>query len=210
MTSLFFGLFGDNIVLGPWEEPGVTSPAVARLYNGIWSFDIYRRDGTIRQVNWGGNGDVPKVQDYDGDGLFDVAVFRPVGHKTFVIQSSDNAVKIYDFGTATADFTVRGDYTGDGTDDVSFWEPLTGTFTSLKSDSGFNDVQGNQKNPTFYQEQQLGLYSVHLPLNWNFRGGHYLYTVIDHSTGNRFFREANDLTKPVQLETWGIAGDALG
>lgn len=210
VTDLRFGLFGDNIVLGPWEQPGVTSPAVARLYAGIWSFDIYLRDGTIRHVNWGGNGDIPKVQDYDGDGLFDVAVFRPVGHKTFVIQSSNGLVKTYDFGTATADFTVRGDYTGDGIDDIAFWEPLTALFTLLKSDNGFNETLGNQKNPLYYAESQLGLYSVHLPLNWNRRGGRLLFTVLDHSNGKRFFRSGNDSAQPVQVESWGTAGDSLG
>jgi len=210
LTTLTFGIFGDNIVLGPWEEPGVTSPAVARLFNNIWFFDIYLKDGTIRHVAWGGNGDVPKVQDYDGDGLFDIAVFRPSEQKTYIIRSKDNVIAVYNFGSGTADFTPRGDYTGDGVDDITFWEPITGLFTSMTSNNGFNDTLAQAKNPSYYKESQLGLYFVHLPLNWNRRGGRIVYTVVDHATGNRFYRTDNVESNPIIMESWGLAGDAFG
>jgi hypothetical protein len=210
VTNLRFGIFGDNILPGPWEEAGVTSPAVARLFNDSWTFDIYLQDGSIREVAWGGNGDVPKVQDYDGDGLFDIAVFRPSNHTSYVIQSSDGQVKTYVFGSGTAEFTVRGDYTGDGIDDISFWEPLTGMFTTLTSDHGFNDTLGNMHNPNYYKESQLGLYYVHLPLSWNRHGGKLLYTVVDHNSGERFYRLNNDNNNPIIREQWGLPGDSQG
>ncbi|MFN8389683.1 MAG: hypothetical protein U0136_05280 [Bdellovibrionota bacterium] len=209
-NDILFGIFGDNIIPGPWEEAGVTSPAVARLYNNMWSFDIYLRDGTVKEVNWGGNGDVPKVQDYDGDGIFDIAVFRPSAHKTFVIQSSNGLIKTYDFGTGTAEFTVRGDYTGDGIDDISFWEPTTGLFTMLTSTNGFNDTLGNQRNPNFYKELQLGTYSVNLPLSWNRHGGKLVFTVVDHTTAERLYKSDNNPNGAIVREQWGIAGDSLG
>jgi hypothetical protein len=209
-NDLPFGIFGDNLLPGPWEEPGVTNPAVARLFNGEWSFYFYLSDGTVRMQNWGGYGDIPKPADYDGDGLFDIAVFRPAEQKTYIIHSSDSSIAIYNFGSGTADHTVRGDYTGDGIDDISFWEPVSGLFTTMTSDNGFNDVLAQAKDPQHYYELQLGLYNIHLPLNWNMQNNLFLYTVVDHATGMRYFRELNDPNNPPQAVQWGLPGDHQG
>jgi len=206
-TAFWFGQFGDNVILGPWESPGVTNPAVARLFNGAWSFDILLRDGTVRHLNWGGNGDVPKVQDYDGDGVFDVAVYRPSEHKSYVMRSRYNDVQIYDFGTGTADMTVRGDYTGDGIGDITFWEPMTGMFSTLTSNNGFVD---SSRDRSHYFEEQLGLFNVHVPLSWNHRGGKDIYTVVDHPAGLRYWREDNNPAAGISVEQWGLPGDAQG
>lgn len=212
MASLTFGIFGDNIVSGPWETAGVTNPAVARLFNDTWTFDIYKSDGTIFEKNFGSNGDIPKCSDYDGDGKFDIAVYRPSEGKTYVLHSTTGFATsdIYQFGSGTADHTVRGDYTGDGVDDISFWEPLTGTFTTLKSDNGFDPSQGAAHNPAYYQELQLGTYYVHLPLSWNRRSGKIIYTVVDHATAIRKFKEGNASGAAETQIQWGLAGDSQG
>lgn len=205
-----FGLKGDHIILGPWEKPGVTNPAVARLVNGFWFFYIYMSDGTFRQQVWGQGLDVPKVQDYDGDGIFDFAVYRPSEQKTYVIRSSDLNVEVLNFGTGSSDYTFRGDITGDGKDDLTFWEPVTGIFNTLLSDSGFDDVKARSGDPIFAQTTQLGLYFIHLPMSWNMQKGKVLYTVVDHAAGLRYFREDNELSNPIQWTQWGLPGDSLG
>ncbi|MCB0340327.1 MAG: hypothetical protein KDD53_12020, partial [Bdellovibrionales bacterium] len=50
LNQLNFGIFGDNIVLGPWERPDSTNPAVARLYQGNWHYFIFLRSGEIRHT----------------------------------------------------------------------------------------------------------------------------------------------------------------
>jgi hypothetical protein len=210
-NALSFGTFGDNnIILGPWEKPGVTSPAVATMYRDIWSFYVYMSDGTVRHNYWGGKGDLPKVQDYDGDGLLDVAVFRPSDGRNYVIQSSDGLGYIYHFGHQSYDHAFRGDVTGDGTDDISFWEPLTGIFRTLKSDNGFDDDAALSLDPDHYFELQLGLYNVHVPLSWNRQNGITLYTVVDHQLGLRYWRKDNNPKNPPQMLQWGLPGDAQG
>lgn len=210
-TSMQFGIFGDNIVLGPWEKPGVTSPAVARLFNGVWTFDILKSDLSTKSITWGVNGDIPKCQDFDGDGVFDVAVFRPATQQTYVRHSKDDSVAIYNFGSGTADHTVKGDYTGDGKEDVSFWEPLTGKFTTMTSTNGFDDEKATSKDTDFYKELDLGEYVKDLPLNWNEdENGLDLYTVVNHGTGIRKFYPSNDSTKPLKSIQWGISGDSQG
>lgn len=209
-SSIKFGIFGDNVLPGPWERPGVTNPAVARVFNGIWTFDIYLSNGTVRSQFWGRNGDLPKVDDLDGDGIFDIAVFRPSTGETYAISSASGLGKIYRFGSDSVDHTVRGDYTGDGTSEISFWQPSTGVFTSLTSDNGFDDVLGNQGDPAFFQSLQLGTYFINLPLNWQQRGGRLVYSVVDHQTGIRSYRPDNDPSaEPVNIQ-WGLPGDSQG
>lgn len=209
--ALQFGIFGDNIVLGPWDKPNVTTPAVARLFNGVWTFDFLKPDLTVRSITWGVNGDIPKCQDFDGDGLFDVAVFRPNTQKTYVRFSKDNSTAIYNFGSGTADHTVKGDYTGDGKEDISFWEPQAGLFTTLTSTNSFDDIKGKSKDPMHYQELTLGEYVKDLPLNWNTDEDNLnLYTTINHATGTRKFYPKNKSTDPIIKIQWGLAGDFQG
>lgn len=209
-TTLRFGIFGDNIIPGSWEKPGVTNPAVARLFNGVWTFIIYQQDGSARSVVWGGNGDIPKPQDFDGDGILDVAVYRPSEQKTYWISSISGLGAIEDFGSGTAEHTVRGDFSGDGKEEITVWEPNTGVYSSLVSDNGFDSAKAMLKDPDHYFEMQLGLYNIHLPMNWNRRGGLLLYTVIDHAQGLRYWRTNNAPDGAIIIEQWGLQGDHLG
>lgn len=209
-TAFSLGLKGDNLVHGPWETPGVTNPAITRLFTGNWTFLIKKRDGSLLYQPWGGRGDIPKPQDYDGDGIFDFAVFRPAEQKTYIIRSSDHTVAIIEFGTGTADHSVRGDYTGDGVDDIAFWEPTTGMFFTLKSDLGFDPDKASMMDPLYYEDLQLGLYTVHHPLSWVRRDGIFLYSVVDHKTGYRYIRPNNNKNADPLAEQWGLTGDHMG
>ena len=119
-------------------------------------------------------------------------------------------VKTYVFGTGTADYTVRGDFTADGKDELTFWEPQTAKFTSLKSNNGINPTQGLTKNSTYYNELTLGEYYYDLPLNWNNDGSRHLYTVINHFLGLRKFYPNNSDSQPIKSIQWGLYGDFQG
>ena len=204
-----FGNFGDNIILGAWEKPGVTNPAVARLVAGKWEYYILLSDKTIRRETWGSNGDLPKPQDLDGDGLLDLSVFRPSNQTTYV-KYNNNSQVTYVFGTGTSDYTPKGDYTGDNKEDISFWEPTTGLFYSLTSNNGFNTTQALVKNPLYYKELSLGEFFKDVPLSWNFNGTKSLFTVVNHSTGIRKYYPNNDPNQTLQNFQWGLAGDFQG
>ncbi|REJ79090.1 MAG: hypothetical protein DWQ47_06515 [Acidobacteria bacterium] len=66
-------------------------------------------------------------EDYDGDGLDDIAVWRPInatgpgGAFFMIFRSSDSTVDTVDFGVQNDDPTVVGDYDGDGTADPAVY-----------------------------------------------------------------------------------------
>ncbi|MCB0345810.1 MAG: VCBS repeat-containing protein [Bdellovibrionales bacterium] len=198
-----YGGFGDIIIPGPWENSERTNPAFARLYYNAWQFWIYNFDGTSRVQLWGKAGDFPKVADYDGDGLFDIAVFRPSAAETWFIRSSDQSVGVVSFGSGTADHTVRGDFTGDGIQDVAFWEPIDGRFWTATSETNFD--------PLSPFTMQLGLYGIHLPLSYmRGPGDKDIYMVIDHQFGLRAWRDDNDPMGTINYLQWGLSYDHHG
>ncbi len=210
VKEITFGQFGDIIVLGPWENSSYTNPAVARLANNVWTIYIYKADGNIKTITFGRTGDLLKIQDYDADGIYDSGLFRSTDNKVYALQSSNGLTKSYHFGLGTSEIFVKGDYTGDGKEEVSFWEPVNGLFYSMLSNSGFNETLAAAKNPLYYKELPLGLYIIHLPINGNFINGKAIYTVVDFTNGYRTYRADNNPLNPVTHFQFGLWSDFHG
>jgi hypothetical protein len=101
----WFGLPGDLIVPGDYDGDGKTDFATVRgIVNGsTFNWQWYWMSSSTGQVNsrvFGLAPDDLQVQgDYDGDGLTDVAIWRPGPPSFFsVLRSSDNMVVTYRWG----------------------------------------------------------------------------------------------------------------
>jgi hypothetical protein len=81
--------------------------------------------------NFGKAGDVPVEGDYDGDGISDVAVYRPMTGEWFIRQSSNGVVTAQVFGGVNGDVPVPADYDGDGKTDLAVFRASTSTWYVL-------------------------------------------------------------------------------
>ncbi len=127
-----WGLFGDQTVQRDYDGDGITDVAVFRrgaiaTANAIW-YIRNSSDGTVRIETFGltGNGtttfDSPIPGDYDGDGKFDIAVYRfgLIPANNYIIKrSSTGVVTFQQFGNFNTDYILPGDYDGDGKTDLA-------------------------------------------------------------------------------------------
>ncbi len=77
--------------------------------------------------------------DYDGDGKYDIAVWRGSDTNWYLLRSSDGQVISTSWGTPADpynDIPVPGDYDGDGKYDIAVWRPLDGTWNVIRSSNG--------------------------------------------------------------------------
>lgn len=128
VTSVKFGLSPRDIAVpGDYDGDGITDIAVRRPNTGFWyiqnssdsNYNSIRADGIQRMVLGSIESDVPVPADYDGDGITDIAVWRPNNGIWYIRLSSENpdaysqnitSVKI---DASADDVPVPADYNGD-------------------------------------------------------------------------------------------------
>jgi hypothetical protein len=130
-----FGLRGDQPVNRDYDGDGKTDLGLFRrgAATGAQAFWWIRRSsigitvvgsdrvvpfGTTGDLVGGTTGDTAIPGDYDGDGKFDIAVYRFGGiapnNNYIILRSSDNSVVFQPFGDFQTDWILPGDYDGDG------------------------------------------------------------------------------------------------
>ncbi|HVE56209.1 MAG TPA: FG-GAP-like repeat-containing protein, partial [Pyrinomonadaceae bacterium] len=129
--------------------------------------------------------------DFDGDGLADISIFRPLNGQWWYQQSSDNVVRAFQFGTSS-DKPVPADYDGDGKTDHAIYRPSTGEWFILRS-----------SNLTFFSVP-FGI-STDKPAPGDFDGdGLADVAVFRASEGVWYISKSSGGT---QITQWGGAGD---
>jgi hypothetical protein len=164
-------LSSGNLVVGAAEK-ALTSP------NGQGAVYYFRQINKTRF-------------DFDGDGLADISIFRPLNGQWWYQQSSDNSVRALTFGSST-DKPVPADYDGDGKTDIAVYRPSTGEWFVLRSSNG-----------SFFSVP-FGI-STDIPAPGDYDGdGLADITVFRPSAGTWYI---NKTSGGVQISQWGAAGD---
>lgn len=110
-----------------FDNDGRSDPAVVRSAGATGESTWYiLSNGTLKAVPFGlgvgVGGDVAVPSDYDGDGLTDVAVWRPgAAGFYYIIYSNTNTFGSLQFGKTGDDPRLVGDYDGDGKDDPAVY-----------------------------------------------------------------------------------------
>jgi hypothetical protein len=130
-----WGLSTDIPTPGDYDGDGQQDAAVWRPENGVW-YILKSSNGMPLYVEWGkttmhptgGLPDVPVPADFDGDGITDIAVWRPDNGFWYVLRSStgfdQTQPSIFCWGRL-GDVPVAADYDGDGRADHAIfrsWE----------------------------------------------------------------------------------------
>jgi FG-GAP-like repeat len=134
-------------VPGYYDSDAKTDIAVYRPSNGTW-YVLRSTDGGLTSAIFGISTDIPVQGDYDGDGIYDFAVFRS---GTWYLLRSSAGFTTQPFGVGS-DAPVQADYDGDGKTDVAVFR--SGTWYILGSLTGFSAVTfgqaGDRASPADY------------------------------------------------------------
>jgi hypothetical protein len=134
----------------------------------------------------------PKVKfDFDGDGLADISIFRPISGQWWYQRSLNNTVTALQFGTST-DKPVPADYDGDGKTDIAFYRQSTGEWYVLRS-----------SNLSFYSVP-FGI-SSDKPAPGDFDGDGFADIAIFRPSEATWY--INKSSGGTQISQWGAAGD---
>src|SRR6218665_891152 len=102
------------------------------LYSSNTFVYVQPLTGTPQTVVFGDIGDTPLAADYDGDGITDLAVYRPSTRQFWWKRSSDNVVSGATFGDP-GDIPIAADFDGDGKTDIAIYRPSDGYFAYRRS-----------------------------------------------------------------------------
>jgi hypothetical protein len=215
-TVLYFawGITGDQGVARDYDGDGITDVAVTRRGAAntdplVW-YIRNSTNGSVRVVHWGISGitttayDAPIPCDYDGDGKYDIAVYRffnPPANTYHILRSSDLTAQMVTFGNFNTDYILPGDYDGDGKCD--FMAARTGA-------AGTSPMVWWLLTATGVQSQRTFGISSDLPVQGDYDGDAKTDMAIAREAGAAVatnFWVFNSFTNTATTTQWGLGAD---
>lgn len=131
---------GDNARLFDFTLDGRADVSVYRpLPDGsLWRVRN-STSGAVTETPWGKNTDRLVPGDYDGDGIFDRAVWRPDEGNWYIVPSSGAPILVKGWGVST-DIPVPADYDGDGFTDIAVFRPSEANWYIINSNGGVGTI----------------------------------------------------------------------
>ncbi|MEO6391188.1 MAG: reprolysin-like metallopeptidase [Pyrinomonadaceae bacterium] len=146
--NIFFDMSDTNfnitagVARQPFDFDGDSKAdyVVTRNAGGTINWYLQQSTAGFRGAAWGAAGDSFVPGDYDGDGKWDLAIWR--AGNFYILQSATNTLRGLGWGTAGDDPNVTQDFDGDGKADPSVTRNVGGalTYYLLRSTAGFSAV----------------------------------------------------------------------
>ena len=201
LTEKPLGQPGDSVSLTvDFDGDGRSDFSTAR-YNAEVLWRIFKSStNTLEEIRWGSStlGDFFAAADYDGDGAFDIAVFRAgVWH---IIESSTGNV-VYKYFGQSGDIPAPNDFDKDGKADLAVARSENGQrvwYVQRSSDGVYTSVQWGLSSDAFFTGRA----------DWDGDGAADI-SVIRNESGQRVFYILRSSDRQLQVIRWGLSSDVV-
>lgn len=195
------GQSGDSVSLTVDFDGDAKSDFSTAAYNGQFVWRILKSStNALEQVEWGNStlGDFFAAADYDGDGTFDIAVYR--GGAWYIIESSTGNFR-YEYFGQSGDIPAPNDFDKDGKADLAVARSENGQrvwYVRRSSNNQFYGVNWGLSSDAFFTGRA----------DWDGDGAADI-SVIRNESGQRIFYILRSSDNQLQVIRWGLSSDVV-
>ncbi|MBS1797857.1 MAG: VCBS repeat-containing protein [Acidobacteria bacterium] len=193
---------GDSVSLTvDFDGDAISDFSIAR-YNAdaLWRIAKSTAGGNIEETHWGSSAfnDFFAAADYDGDGAFDIAVFR--AGTWYILESSTGSVR-YEYFGQSGDVPAANDFDKDGRADLTVARSEGGQrvwYVRQSSNGAFYSIPWGLSSDAFFTGRS----------DWDGDGAADI-AVIRSESGQRVFYIRRSSDNQLQIIRWGLSSDVV-